>query len=70
MTLESLSEDDGTVDLDSTHVARYASPAFNGYNEAGIARSASAAQMRGIQDQMNGLKAKFSVSENKRQQIA
>lgn len=62
--MEPLSEDDGTVDLDSTKVARYASPAFNGYNEAGIARSASAAQMRGIQDQMNGLKGKiFSLRE-------
>lgn len=62
MALEPLGEDDGAQDednSDSTQTARYASPTFNGYNEAGMARSASAAQMRGIQDQMNGLKGKI-----------
>ncbi|OAA67540.1 hypothetical protein ISF_03716 [Cordyceps fumosorosea ARSEF 2679] len=67
LALEPLSEDDGTQDddnSDSTQVARYASPTFNGYNDVGIARSTSAAQMRGIQDQMNGLKGKiFSLRE-------
>lgn len=67
LALEPLSEDDGTQDgdnSDSTQVARYASPTFNGYNDGGIVRSSSAAQMRGIQDQMNGLKGKiFSLRE-------
>ncbi|TQV99709.1 hypothetical protein IF1G_01924 [Cordyceps javanica] len=67
LALEPLREDDDAQDgdnSDSTQVARYASPTFNGYNDAGMVRSASAAQMRGIQDQMNGLKGKiFSLRE-------
>ncbi|EJP70077.1 hypothetical protein CRV24_007836 [Beauveria bassiana] len=67
LALEPLREDDGAQDedsSDSTQVARYASPTFNGYGDGGIVRSASAAQMRGIQDQMNGLKGKiYSLRE-------
>lgn len=67
MALEPLDEDGTTQDGDSsdgTQLARYASPTFNGYPEGGIVRSSSAAQMRGIQDQMNGLKGKiFSLRE-------
>ncbi|EGX94034.1 hypothetical protein CCM_02305 [Cordyceps militaris CM01] len=67
LALAPLNEDDGAQDednSDSTQVTGYASPTFNGYNDAGIARSASAVQMRGIQDQMNGLKGRiFSLRE-------
>lgn len=69
LALEPLSEDDATTrdrddSSDTTQVARYASPTFSGYNESGMARSASVAQMRGIQDQMAGLKGKiFTLRE-------
>ncbi|KAJ3493311.1 hypothetical protein NLG97_g4813 [Lecanicillium saksenae] len=67
IALEPLGEDEAAHDensSDTTQVARYASPTFNGHNDGGMVRSASAAQMRGIQDQMNGLKGKiFSLRE-------
>ncbi|QPH01190.1 hypothetical protein C2857_005389 [Epichloe festucae Fl1] len=38
----------------------FASPTFGSYGDAGLTRSASVAQMRDLQDQMQGLKGKIS----------
>lgn len=62
VALEPLSEDDGdeTTDYtrDSEPPSNIGSPTFGVHGEA-FPRSVSAAQMRGLQDQMNGLKGKI-----------
>ena len=67
VTLESLSEDDD--DMSQADIKRYSaqrselvspSPSIISYTEGGIPRAASVAQVRGLQEQMNGLKGKIS----------
>ncbi|OAA42648.1 hypothetical protein NOR_04779 [Metarhizium rileyi] len=52
--------DDEDVHRASSQVASLGSPTFSSHMEVGAARSASAAQMRDLQDQMQGLKGKIS----------
>ncbi|KAL6869866.1 hypothetical protein ACO1O0_001198 [Amphichorda felina] len=68
-TLESVSEDDDhdndpTSDSmrDSAHLSSFLSPTSGSHSDNGLpARSASVAQMRDIQDQMQGLRGKIST---------
>lgn len=65
-TLEALSEDEDQESLyedslrDSAHLSSFLSPTFGADPERGLTRSHSVAQMRDIQDQMQGLKGKIS----------
>lgn len=63
--LEPLSEDDdGSIAdsaRDSGQYSNSATPTFGTFSEKHLTRSASAAQMREIQDQMQGLKGKIST---------
>lgn len=60
-TLESLGEDDTWSNADSMR-SGFLSPTGSIYGgDKGLTRSASAAQMRGIQDQMQGLRGKIST---------
>ncbi|GAB0136045.1 hypothetical protein EsDP_00004362 [Epichloe bromicola] len=62
--LEPLDENEDAEDEVQSHsgsrLRSLASPTFGSYGDAGLTRSASAAQMRDLQDQMQGLKGKIS----------
>lgn len=66
--LESLDED-GVVSgigssrpsLENTRLEAFLSPTFGSYNDLGLKRSASTAQMRDIKEQMNDLKGRLST---------
>ncbi len=67
-TLEPLSEDDPANDitsarpsLENTRLDTFLSPTFGSYNELGLKRSASTAQMRDLKEQMNELKGRLST---------
>lgn len=65
-TLEALSEDEDQESLyedsirDSAQLSSFLSPTFGVYTDRGLTRSHSVAQMRDIQDQMQGLRGKIS----------
>ncbi|KAK2589799.1 hypothetical protein QQS21_012525 [Conoideocrella luteorostrata] len=63
-TLESLDEDEDAQDENqsrsSSRLQNIASPTFGSFTDAGMTRSSSAAQMRDLHDQMQGLKGKIS----------
>lgn len=65
-TLEALSEDGDQESLyedsvrDSAQLSSFLSPTFGVYSDRGLTRSHSVAQMRDIQDQMQGLRGKIS----------
>ena len=65
--LEPLSEDDdpnlatpSRQSLENTNLDSFLSPTFGSYNELGLKRSASTAQMRDLKEQMNELKGRLS----------
>jgi hypothetical protein len=67
-TLEPLSEDDARDSASNTDSRRSSaqyfnllSPTFGTFSDRGLTRSASVAQMRDIQDQMQGLRGKIST---------
>ncbi|POR31965.1 Uncharacterized protein TPAR_07821 [Tolypocladium paradoxum] len=66
MTLAPLSEDGDDTDVtdnskrEGSQSNILASPTFGTYSDAGLTRSASVAQVRDLQDQMQGLKGKIS----------
>lgn len=53
-------DDDTESPLDSARLSTFLSPTFGTFSDRGLTRSASAAQMRDIQDQVQGLKGKIS----------
>ena len=66
-TLEPLGEDDdpnlatpSRQSLENTRLDSFLSPTFGSYNELGLKRSASTAQMRDLKEQMNELKGRLS----------
>ncbi|QUC17854.1 uncharacterized protein UV8b_02095 [Ustilaginoidea virens] len=69
-TLETLDEDEGSqVDSYSPPSSRFQNTAYGQqFADAGQARSASAAQMRDLHDQMEGLKGKISTLKEKAKQ--
>lgn len=63
MVLAPLSEDgdfDGNDTSEDARASSVASPTLSSYSDAGATRSASVAQVRDLQDQMEGLKGKIS----------
>lgn len=62
--LEALSEDDPSVEAqfkrDSARLDRFLSPTFGAYDDQGLTRSASVAQVRDLKDQMHDLKGRLS----------
>ncbi|KAL6833527.1 hypothetical protein J3E69DRAFT_143279 [Trichoderma sp. SZMC 28015] len=64
-TLESLGEGGNGAGMNGkqngSRTTTLASPTMGGFNELGLTRSASASQMRELQDQLKGLKGKIST---------